>query len=190
MTLDSVIQAILDKGRAESEAILEEARREREKILDEVRTEGRSAFEATEARGREAVRRRRVQELARAELEARKIVLAAQKEALDQAYRRAVERLGQLRENPEFLQRLLKANEAEWRQGGHVYANANDEALVRRIVGERFAGRTECAGGVVIESGDGTRRVDLRYESILRDVWGDSVREVAETLWPSRSSKA
>lgn len=190
MTLDTVVQAILDQGRTESEEILQGARSERDRILGEVRAEGQKSLEAAERRAREAAERRRVQEMARGELEARKIVLATQKESLDLAYEQTLRRLGELKENAEFLQRLLKANETEWRQGGRVYANARDEPAVRRIVGDRFAGRIECAGGVVIESEDDTRRVDLRYESILRDVWNDSVREVAETLWPSRSPKA
>ena len=129
-----------------------------------------------------------MQDLARAELEARKIVLAGQKDALDEVYRRALERLAGLKENADFLRALLKANAAEWK-GGQVYSNPKDAALVKGIVGSAFAGPTDCAGGVVIESADGTRRVDLRYESILRDVWDDSVREVAEILWPSRVSK-
>src|SRR3989304_926488 len=63
--------------------------------------------------------------------------------------------LGELKENAEFLQRLLKANEAEWRAGGQVYSNAKDEAAVRRIVGERYAGRVEGAGGVGRGTADG-----------------------------------
>ena len=190
MTLETVVQAILEKGKSEAGEILQQARAEREHILADVRAEGGKSIEEEERRAHEAAARRRVQELARGELEARKIVLAAQKEALDRVYERTLVRLGELKENAEFLQRLLKANEAEWRAGGQVYSNAKDEAAVRRIVGERYAGRVECAGGVVMETADGTRRVDLRYESILRDVWNDSVREVAETLWPSKSSKA
>ena len=85
---------------------------------------------------------------------------------------------------------LLRVNEGEWKSGGRVSCSSKDEALVRQVVGRAFAGTIQAAGGVIIESADGTRRVDLRYESILRDVWNDSVREVAEILWPSRASKA
>lgn len=186
MTLDTVIQAIREKGRSEADQLLAEARAERERILSEVRAEGAKALAEAEARARATGARRRVQDLARAELEARKIVLAAQKEALDEAYRRTLERLASMKENPDFLRTLLKANEAEWRPGGEVYATARDAPLVRSIVGERFAGTIEGAGGIVIETADGTRRIDLRYESILRDVWDDSVKEVAEILWPSK----
>jgi len=186
VTLETVVEAILEKGKAEAEGILAEARAERERMLDEARREGAKALGDTEARAREAAQRRRVQALARAELEARKIVLATQREALDKVYQGALARLGILPENESFLRRLLKANESEWRGGGKVYSNARDEPVVRRIVGSAFAGTIDCAGGVVIESGDGTRRDDLRYESILRDVWDDAVKEVAETLWPSK----
>ncbi len=189
MTLDTVIQAIQARGKAEVDAILAEAQAERERTLSEVRSEADKALSEAEARAREAADRRRVQDLARAELEARKLVLAAQKEDLDEVYQRALARLSDLRENPEFLRILLKANEAEWK-GGKVYSNARDEAMVKGLVGRAYAGHTDAAGGLVIESEDGSRRVDLRYESILRDVWNDSVREVAEILWPSRKPRA
>ncbi|HYT00420.1 MAG TPA: V-type ATP synthase subunit E family protein [Thermoplasmata archaeon] len=186
MSLETVVEAILENGKAEAQAILSEARAERERMLGEARSEGAKAMAEAEERARTTAERRRVQALARAELEARKIVLGQQREALDRVYRGTLERLGSLPENAEFLRTLLKANESEWRGGGKVFSNAHDEAAVRKIVGSAFAGTIDCAGGVVIESADGTRRVDLRYESILRDVWDDAVKEVAETLWPPK----
>ncbi|SRR6266511_5208023 len=185
MPLDTVVESIREAGKAEAERILAEARAERERMLSEVRAEAEKEKTDADARARQDAERRRVQALARAELEARKIVLGAQREALDAVYGATLSRLGQLPENADFLRALLKANETEWR-GGKVYCNARDEPVVRKAVGSAFAGTIECAGGVVIESADGTRRIDLRYESILRDVWDDAVKEVADTLWPSK----
>jgi V/A-type H+-transporting ATPase subunit E len=184
MSLETAVQAILEKGKAEADRILEEARAERERMLSEIRAEAAKTLADVEARARLEAERKRVQALARAELEARKIVLAAQKEALDRVYAKTLERLGGLVENADFLRGLLKANESEWRSGGKVYCSPRDEPVVRKIVGSAFGGTIDCAGGVMIESADGTRRVDLRYETILRDVWNDAVKEVAETLWP------
>jgi len=189
LALDTVIQAIQAKGKVEVDEILAEARAERERTLSEVRAEAAKALADAEDRARQGADRKRVQELARGELEARKTVLVAQKEVLDDVYQRALARLSSLKENPEFLRSLLKANESEWRAGGKVYSNARDEAVVKGLVGKSYAGHIEASGGLIIESADGTRRVDLRYESILRDVWNDSVKEVAETLWPSRAPK-
>jgi V/A-type H+-transporting ATPase subunit E len=190
VSLDAFVQVILDKGKAEADEILAQAHAEGERMLSEVRAEGEKAVQDSEERAHQAAGRKRVQDLARAELETRKIVLAAQKEALDEVYQRALARLGGLRENAAILQALLKANESEWRTGGRVFSNPKDAALVKGMAGRAYAGTVECEGGLIIENADGTRRVDLRYESILRDVWNDSVREVAEVLWPSKASKA
>src|SRR2546427_11257219 len=185
MTLENAVEAILEQGKAEANRVLEEARNERQRMLSEVRAEAAKALGETEKAARVEADRKRVQELARAELESRKIVLAAQKEALDKVYEGALERLGRLSDNAEILRRLLKANESEWRSGGKVYCSPRDEAGVRKIVGGSCAGTGEGAGGAVIESADEARRGDLRYETPLRDVWDDAVKEVAETLWPA-----
>jgi len=187
MSLESVVQVILDRGAAEASQILDAARAERERMLAEVLADAAKALAETEASARAEAERKRVQSLARAELESRKLVLAAQKESLDEVYAGALAHLGELPDNTELLRRLLEANQEEWRSGGKVYSNPRDEPFVRKIVGSTFAGTIECVGGVVIESGDGTRRVDLRYDSILRDVWDDAVKEVAQTLWPSKA---
>ena len=190
MSLDTFVQTILGRGKEEVDAILAQARSDGERILADIRTEGEKTLRDSEARAHGDAERKRVQELARADLEGRKIVLAAQKEALDEVYRRALSRLGTLKENTRILQALLKANESEWKAGGRVYSSERDAAFVKGLVGKAYAGAVDCQGGLVIENADGTRRVDLRYESVLRDVWNDSVREIAEILWPSRASKA
>ncbi len=189
MTLDSVVQVVLDKGKAEADEIRAQAQAERERMLSEVRGESAKNLADAESRAGQAAERKRVQELARAELEARKTALAAQKEVLDEVYQRTLARLSELQDNAALLRTLLRSNQTEWKAGGKVYAAAKDESVVKEIVGPAYAGHIEGAGGVVIESADGARRIDLRYESILRDVWDDSVREVAEILWPSRASK-
>src|SRR5256885_16594001 len=171
MTLESAVEAILEQGKAEANRVLEEARNERQRMLSEVRAEAAKALAETEKAAHVEAERKRVQELARAELESRKIVLAAQKEALDRVYDGALERLGRLSDNAEILRRLLKANESEWRSGGKGDCSPPDEAVVRKIVGGSFAGTIEGAGGGVIESADEARRGDLRHEAVLPGGW-------------------
>jgi V/A-type H+-transporting ATPase subunit E len=185
MGLESVIEDVLVRGRSEAEEIRRATAAERERILQDARAEGAKLLARREREAREAVERARIQALARAELESKKIVLSAQKEILDQVYAAVLERLPRLAERETLLRSLLQAQAEEWRTG-KVYCNARDADLVRSIVGPRFAGTIDCVGGVVIESVDGSRRTDLRFETLLADVWRDSVREVAEVLWPPR----
>ena len=183
MGLESVIQEVLDRGRAEGDEIRRAAAAERERMLQEARVEGAKLLVAREQDARQAAERARVQQLARAELESKKIVLASQKELLDRVYQTVLGKLGALSESSALLRSLLEANRTEW-QAGRVFCNAKDAEVVRSIVGSNFGGTIDCIGGVVIESNDGTRKTDLRFETILSDVWRDSIKEVADALWP------
>jgi V/A-type H+/Na+-transporting ATPase subunit E len=184
MGLESVIEELLTQGRSEVEDIRRAARAEREKILSDTRAEGAKLLELREREAKEAADRLRVQALARAELEGKKIVLSARKALLDEVYSKVLEKLARLPEGDQWLRSLLQANAAEWRNG-KVSSNARDAETVRTIVGGNFDGTIDCVGGFVIDSVDGTHRTDLRFETLLSDVWRDSIKEVAEVLWPA-----
>jgi len=181
--LESVVQEVLETGRKEADGIVGTAKKEREGLLAKARADANALVREREKEARIDVERRRVQALARAELEAKRAVLNGQKELLDEVFRTAVEALPQLEGRDALLQRILGKNAAEWR-AGRVFSSSRDERTVRAVVGGAYAGTIECAGGVVIETADGRRRLDLRFETRLRDVWEDMVREVALTLWP------
>lgn len=187
MGLEEVLRAIEEEGRAESQAIVDEARKERERILAEAEAEGRQLVDARRAGAEEEAKRREVQELARAELEAKKIVLAAQKEVLDRVREATLQRLASLPDVDDVLRGLLRQEEEAWR-AGRVHCAAKDADRVRALVGDRFAGTIDCVGGIVIESEDGASRIDLRFETILDDVWTERVGEVAKVLWPDNRS--
>jgi len=185
MGLESVVEDVLGRGRSEVEEIRRAALAERDRIVQNARAEGAKLVEIREQEARKAVERLRVQALARAELESKKIVLSAEKGLLDQVYAKVLEKLAVLEDGGAILQSLLQTHAADWRTG-KVYCNEKDATAVRAVVGSSFGETIDCVGGIVIESGDGTHRIDLRYETLLADVWRDSIREVAEVLWPRR----
>lgn len=184
MGLETVLERIRDTGKSEAEAIVAEARRERERLMEAARAEGKALHGRREAEARDQAERRRVQDLARAELDAKRLVLGAQEEALRTVRERVRQRLA-ASSDAEALRKLLARHAEEWRSG-RVYASARDASTVRSVVGDRFAGTIESLGGVVIESADGRMRLDLTYDSILDDLWEDILKEVAQTLWPSK----
>jgi len=119
---------------------------------------------------------------AHSELDARKLGLAAQEEVLNAVRAKVRERLA-ANPNPQALRKLLVRHAAEWKTG-RVYCNARDALDVRASVGSNFGGTIDCIGGIVIESGDGSSRLDLTYDSLLNDLWGNIIKEVASRLWP------
>jgi V/A-type H+-transporting ATPase subunit E len=184
MGLETVIEELLTEGRSEVEEIRRVTLAEREKTLADARAEGAKLLERREREAKEAAERLRVQALARAELESKKVVLSARKALLDEVYSKVLQELSRTPEAAQWLRALLEVNAAEWRNG-KVHSNARDSDAVRKIVGANFAGTMEFVGGVVIDSEDGTHRTDLRFETLLSDVWRDSIKEVADILWPT-----
>ncbi len=182
MGLEPTIQTILDEGKAEATKIVEAGRAERERMLQEARERGEALRSEREAAAKRDGERRRVQDLARAELEAKKALLQAQKEVLDEVKRGALQALGNFKGNDQVLKALVERHGDEIREG-KVYSNAKDSPLVKKLVPKGFGGTIDCVGGMIIESEDDTRRLDLRYETLLDESWEVWVKEVADLLW-------
>src|SRR5207247_5441902 len=133
MGLETVIDQVLDRGRAEADEIRNAAGTDRERLLQEERAEGAKVIAAREQEARVAADRARIQDLARAELESKKTVLAAQKEILDEVYSKALQKLSTLPDRDAIIRALLTANASDWRTG-KVDASARDADAVRAIV--------------------------------------------------------
>lgn len=184
MGLETVLERIRDTGKSEAEEIIDAGRKERDRLLSDARADGKTHRGRREQEAREQIGRRRVQELARAELDARKIVLAAQEEVLNGVKSNVRDRLS-ASPNPEALRKLLVRHAVDWK-AGRVYCNARDAAVVRASVGSNFGGTIDSIGGIVIESADGSTRLDLTYDTLLNDLWDETIKEVATTLWPRK----
>lgn len=182
MSLEKVIDDILNTGKEEARQIVQQGQKERAEQIKTAKDEGQKLLDSKIKESKNLVERTNIQEMARAELESKKIVLGSQKDILDSIYEKALERLGNLPQNETLLRSLISQNQSEVGTG-KVYCNEKDAALVRSLVGANFAGTMDCIGGLVIESQDGKMRIDLRYETTLREIWDDSIKEISDLLW-------
>ncbi len=182
MSLEKVIESILGTGKKEAQQIVQQGKKEREEQVKKAQEAGQNLLKSKTEESEKLVQRMNTQEIARAELESKKIVLGSQKEILDSVYGTALQRLGSLPQNETLLRTLVSSNQSEI-AAGRVYCNQNDERLIKRLVGTNFGGTTDCVGGLIIESQDGKMRVDLRYETMLREIWDDSVKDISDLLW-------
>src|SRR5438105_6067394 len=115
MGLETVIEDVLARGRSEAEEIRRATAAERERILQDARAEGAKLLAQRDQQAKGAAERARIQALARAELESKKIVLSAQKELLDQVYAAVLDKLARLAESEGLVQSLLRARAEKWR---------------------------------------------------------------------------
>lgn len=187
MALDKVIQAILDDGKKEADRIISEGRQEAKQIITEAKKEAENIKIKKSEEATVFAARMKTQETARADIDSKKLVLRAQKETLDEIFDLALEQLGE-KWRGRLIETTLKQNSSEIRDA-LVYSNERDRPITERVArthGGKFGGTIECVGGLIIENKDRTVRIDYRMETILKDVWDDSVIEVTSLLWGER----
>ncbi len=181
MPLEKVVENIRAEGRRQADARLAEARAEARAILADAENQATSIRDRRSAElavASEALKRR---EIAAAELEAKKARLNAEKEVLAKVRESVLDRLGKLPAEKRALhvQALVKRASI---QGGRLLVAERDADAARKA-GLAVAGTAAMLGGGVVVSADGSTREDLTYESLLDEVWGASLHDVADTLF-------
>lgn len=188
MGLEQVIADVRKDGEARAEQVLQDARREAERVLTEARDRAAADQRQREAQAHKEAEQLRQQILSGAEFEARKQILLAQSDLREELRRRLVEGFGKLPEKvrKQHVAKLLaKAQQSVPR--GRVWSAAPDEKTVKAALGTggaggtggaaySYAGTLPIAGGLVVESEDGTERLDLSYETLLGGLWRDVLK--------------
>lgn len=189
MGLEKVKQEILDKGLSEEMRILAEGEAEASQIGKAGSDSAKAVTDRAMNDTREMAKRIRVQELSIAHVEVKKVRLNAEKEMLDRVYSECLAELSGLspEESGVLLETsMLKIKKEFGAQGASVHCNQREAQIVRGLCdrfGLTFLGVMDCAGGVVAESRDESLRLDLRYETILDDVWTRKIKEISEILF-------
>jgi V/A-type H+-transporting ATPase subunit E len=194
MSLETVVEDIREQAREEAEQIRQEADEEAQAIIEEAEAD---AEEIRAERAREAEReakRERDQTLSSAKLEAKQQRLEARRRTLSEVRDSVEQELAELEEGREELTAALLADAAaEFDETPvRVYGRPDDEALVSGLLedeayeGFEWAGERDCLGGVIVESDASRVRVNNTFDSLLEDVWDDSLGEVSDVLFGER----
>jgi V/A-type H+-transporting ATPase subunit E len=184
MSLNKVVEDILRRGEEKKREIIRLGEQERDEQLKQAEkkiVEDRLKFEK---RSETTIAQMEQQELSSAELEAKKAMLAAQRETIDDLKEQV---LGALADYPVEKKKKLYAKlvtKAKKELGPcYVYSNENDKAVLRLPVGVTDAGIIDCHGGLVFESKDRSYRLDYRFESLLDEVWNKELQQIYAKLF-------
>ncbi|HEV2428579.1 MAG TPA: hypothetical protein VGV64_01875 [Thermoplasmata archaeon] len=172
MSLERLVEEVRRRSESELEAaragFTEEARRLLEKREAELKAIDREAERLTALESA----RIRSQETARAKVTARKLVFEARQRAAVRSLEDARRRLADFTESEAYetlLERLYDYALDRLGKPLKVSGRAEDAARLRSIAGRGFlAEPVAIDGGLVAESSDGSRRLDLSFGELLR----------------------
>ena len=180
MGLDKVVDNIRSEGRQQATSIVNAAKKEADAILADAKRQAAEITARRQGEASAAADAHLKREVANADLEARRLRLTAERELMTSIRAEVEKRLAALppaaRES--HIKTLVqKANVPN----GRVWVAQQDEAAARKL-GLNVAGTFQGLGGVIVEAADGTTRENLRYETLLEEIWATSLPQVASKL--------
>jgi len=181
MSLEDLVEEIRRRGEAELRSIqqaqTEEAARiaaERDRRIGEIRAESQRATEAE-------VARERAQRLAAAKLQARKQLYEAREKRLSSAIegtRRLLLGYTATSAYAPTLKRMFQAATDQLGKSVRVMGRSEDASLLTKVAGKSFDPTpAPILGGLIAETTDGSRRLNLSFDELLR-LKEDRVREL------------
>ncbi len=191
MSLDTVAEDIRAQAQAEAEELIQAAEQEAETLREQAKREAEELQEQRLAEAESTIEQEREQKLSSASLEAKQLRLEARRDALADvrtSIETELERIDGERRRA-LTEQLLAGTVAEFDTGPiEIYGRAEDRELLEELAAEydqkelRYAGDTDCLGGVVAESESSQVRVTNTFDAVLADVWDENLRETADRL--------
>lgn len=180
MGLDKVVENIRSEGRTQASGIVAAAQKEADAILADAKRQASELMARRQQEASAAADGHVKREVAHADLESRRLRLMAERELMTSIRAEVEKRLAAL--PPASRESHLKALAARVNiQGGKVWVAKQDESAARKL-GLNVTGTFDGLGGLIIESPDGTTRENLRYETLLDEIWQSSLPQVASKL--------
>ena len=181
MSLEDLVEEIRRRGEAELRTVTDEQTQASARIASE-RDERIAEIRAESARTTEAeVARERAQRLAAAKLQARKQLYEAREKRLGAAIQGTRELLSAYTDTAAYaptLKRMYQAAVDHLGKSLRVMGRSEDAAVLGKIAGKAFDPSPQAIlGGLIAETTDGSRRLNLSFDELLR-LREDRVREL------------
>ncbi len=182
MGLEIVVKDIQEGAQAEVSRINTEGEAKASEIINEAKEAQKKMLGDSLAKVEEDLQKMHQQVISSANLEVKRISLNKRKELLDKVYNQALESIESMpvSKNEELLKYLIDKYESS---GAKVYSSADSEELVKKLSSLTYAGNIKSIGGIVLENEDGTIRLDFTYDSILKNVYERSLKQISDTLY-------
>jgi V/A-type H+-transporting ATPase subunit E len=184
MALDKVVGNILEIANTEAAARIATAQNERATILQQADQTIANKKKAQEKELEIALKRLRQQEISSAELEAKRIVLNAKKEILDRSFKETLKDLESMSEAEKVrVYEKILTNAKKSISKPKVLCPKGESHLVQKDSEIASVTETDMSVGLILESQDGTIRLDYRFNTMLGAVWEKELKNVSNALF-------
>ncbi len=184
MALDKVASDIVDSAKIESAKRIQDAENERSRIMLEADQKIQKLQKGGEKELQDTLDRMRRQELSSAELESKKIVLNVKEILLGKTFGEVLSELSSM--EPKEKSAIYKKMVVEGKKILHkpkIYCPKGEAILLSGIRGLDHPIETDMESGLILESEDGSVRLDFRFKTILEGIWDSELKNISKILF-------
>ncbi len=184
MSLDKIADEILGNASKEADKIVKDAENERSRILLEADQKIENMRKAEEKELQESIERMKRQEISSAELDAKKIVLNKRKDILNRTFEEMLAELSEMDANEKSsIYKKIVDQGSKVIPSPKVLCPIGEKNLLADVDGMGKLTETDMESGLILESTDGTVRLDFRFRTILEGIWDQDLKEISNILF-------
>jgi vacuolar-type H+-ATPase subunit E/Vma4 len=176
MGLEEVKDSILESASQQAEVLLDQATKDASAVEDDAKQSIKELENKAQKELETAEKNLEKLKLSSAESEAKHILLETKKKIINEAFDAAKQQV--LEQKKDYLSSLLSKAQKEL-DIKHVYCNKSD---IKTISGFE-ASASEISGGLIVENGQQTVRLDYSYDTIFDTLKSKILQDVAAKLF-------
>ncbi|MBI3034699.1 hypothetical protein HYY71_00105 [Candidatus Woesearchaeota archaeon] len=180
MGLEAVKEEILNSAKEQANSLIAEGRKEASRIARETEKKIEEMQSRSEAEIKKALDMIKRQESASAELDSRKMLLEARKQAIENVFaeaRKSLERLDDKKK--EFIMKSLLEKAKKEIEVAKIYCSKKDARFVRGM----DVAAAGMIGGIIAENSEGTIRIDYSFDTMLQSIKEGELQSINKTLF-------
>ncbi|MBN1785420.1 MAG: hypothetical protein JW825_00320 [Candidatus Methanofastidiosa archaeon] len=203
MSLDQVLDQINEVTKKEVDMILEEGRLEAFRITENARNEAEKLREQKNRELESTLEKLKEIRLSKVRMEYKRKKLEMEREIIKKLWERVREKVSEIDDetNKRLIRRLLHIAratpvfsissityvdhdlvEVPTKRPFYIYSNPRDEDTIRKYSDLEYSGNIDCIGGIVAESEDRHWKINLTYDSLLEEVFENSMKKAYKNL--------
>ncbi len=186
MSLDKLVDEVLEQARQEAEKIVLDSKTEARKIISEAEKKANEISKAFDEKNSVLVSEMERKELSAAKLRANKDFFGARKEILNEINVLALEKISKIsgEKRTQLLKRLGEKALKELDGAEFFYSNEKDKPIIQKFFPKlKFAGIIPSVGGIILENSQKNIRVNYTFEVLFDSIKGEYLNEIASRVF-------
>ncbi len=183
LALEDVIEEIERQTRSSVENVMKEAEKESERIKSQAQKESEKRASEFKEETKRMLEERNSSETLAAKVKQKRMILAAKKMAADSIFESIKQKLSAVseKEKESIIGLLVERARKELPDAKYIYSNQADKKSAEKS-GLEFAGIIDCMGGVIVEDGTKSVRVNMTFDRLFEEFKEGINAEITKVL--------